>query len=176
MVETATNGFLHGLPYRLEIVPDFLVLTFLHIFPERAAVIVAPALYIAHLVEVVHFGSSQFIMTVNAIRKGSTANAVNRPLVYNITIHVPANKLHSVGVKGQEHLWLPDNADSVMWMKHLLYGDIRHVSLASGCQTAIQSHLIRRCVATAFQKELGSTLGSHRMTARRSLAYSIKLA
>lgn len=116
MVEPAKNGFLHGLPYRLEIVPDFLVLAFLHIFPERAAVIVAPTLYIAHLVEVVHFGSSQLVMTVLAIRKGSTANAVNRPLVYNITIHVPAHKLHSVGVKGQKHLWFPDNADGVMWM------------------------------------------------------------
>ena len=173
VVETVADRLLHGFPYLAQIIPDVLILAFLYVFPEGTAVLVAPFLDISHGMKVVDIFCAQFLVALGAIRKGTAANAVHRPLVDDVAIQVLAHKLHSVRMERQEGLRLPIDVHDML-LQHLLDGNIGHVALAGSSEGTIECHLVRGSITTSLQEELGCTLRSHGMTARRTFSYSVQ--
>ena len=172
VVETVADRLLHGFPYLAQIIPNVLILAFLYVFPEGTAVLVAPFLDISHGMKVVDIFCAQFLVALGAIRKGTAADAVHRPLVDDVAIQVLAHKLHSVRMERQEDLRLPDDMNNML-LEHFLDSHIGHVTLAGSSQGTIQCNFVGRSISTTLQEELSCALRSHRMTARWSLANSV---
>ena len=172
MTETIVDRLLHGIPDLTEIIPDILILAFLHVFPERAAVVVAPFLDFRHRLQVIDIFSAQLRLSIRTIRDGTATDTINNPLINHVAIQVLAHKLHSVRMERQEDLRLPDDMNNML-LEHFLDSHIGHVTLAGSSQGTIQCNFVGRSISTTLQEELSCTLRSHRMTARWSLANSV---
>ena len=172
VAETIADRLLHGIPHLAEVIPNIIFLAFLHVFPERAAVVVAPFLDFRHRLQVIDIFSAQLRLSIRTIRDGTATDTINNPLINHVAIQVLAHKLHSVRMERQEDLRLPDDMNDML-LEHFLDSHVGHVTLAGSSQGTIQCNFVGRSISTTLQEELSCTLRSHRMTARWSLANSV---
>ncbi len=73
---------------------------------------------------------------VVALGKRASANGINHPIVY----------AHAIGMERQKLVGLPFYVNLANRLKHILYGNVGHVSLAGCCQTAIERDVKVRLV------------------------------
>ena len=167
VVQTAFHTLLHSLPHFLEVGPDVLALAQFDILPVRAAVLLAPVLYLSEGAYLVHFGRVKHVIGL-ALRQGTAAHAVHHPLIAPI-----GTELHAIGVVGQEYLGLPVYVDGRDGAQHLIDGYVGHVALARGSQTAVEGNVEEVGVGMALGIYLRRALWSHGMARRGAFTYLI---
>lgn len=129
MVDATLHALLHGVPHGEQVIPNIGVLATIHILPISATVVLAPFLYVNKIMQVINIGTCrQQARWVVALGKRTSANGINHPIVY----------AHAIGMERQKLVGLPLYVYLANRLKHILYGNVGHVSLACSSQATIE--------------------------------------
>ena len=161
-IESPLHGGLHGLPYLLQVGPDFRTFHLVHIFPHAPAVLVAPGDDFREGVHVVHLAGLAHLLA-GAFGQRAAADGIHRPVLQQGVIGAESLELHGVGMVFQENPGAPVHLDGGDGLQGIQDGDIRHVPLAGSGQGTIQRDVKTGCVRMPGGKQGGSSVRAHRM-------------
>ena len=173
VVDTAFHRGFHDFPHFMQIFPYLRFLTHVDIFPVRTPVLIAPAHDVFDGCERIDMPVREDARVFGALRKCSSAYAVDRPLPQRLMVFTIGEELHAIGMKGQEHLRLPFDVHFACGVERVDNRHVCHVALSRSGQAAIKYHLERLGCRIPVQEQLGGLLRPHRVTARWPDTYSI---
>ena len=159
------DGFAHGGPNLIEIIPDSGAFALFDILPEGLPLAVAPLQNLGNMGHGIDVGRR--ILGGFLVGQSAPADAVNHPFVHGFS-RFEGFETHAVGVERQGDVGTPDDFG---WSHGLQHGEDRHVGhvpFAGSCQRSVQRYLVPVGIGSPFDECFGCLLGTHRMTARGS--------
>ena len=111
MFQSALHRIAHGVPHFFQIIPYFRAFTFLHIFPEIAALLLAPAQDVRCIVHVIYV--LIFSIGLSLFGQSSSTNTIYSPVRQNMALGIQCLKLHSVRMERKELSGFPNNGGTV---------------------------------------------------------------
>ena len=163
--QTPHDGFAHGGPDLIEIIPNSGAFALFDILPEGLPLAVAPLQNLGNMGHGIDVGRR--ILGGFLVGQSAPADAVNHPFVHGF-FRFEGFETHAVGVERQGDVGTPDDFGRSHGLQHGEDRYVGHVPFAGSCQRSVQRYLVPVGIGSPFDECFGCLLGTHRMTARGS--------
>ena len=168
-LEPLADGFLHGVPHVLQVIPDGRAFALLYVLPIGKAFTLDIR---KNLGKSGHGIDVLLGLAGGLIGEGTTADTIDGPLSGGIAVGIESLEVHAVGMEGKHLVGLPDDfyRDGC---RTVLQGLVGAVAAACGRKTAVEGDTDGMSLRVVGLELKGSSMGRHGVATGGSVAFAI---